>query len=488
MSLIYRQHNILRGYMMKYKLLFTGLLVLTIISLTAQMRLNLPEARSLALKHNQQIQISNEQSAIANDLKKAAFTYFLPSVSALGDFTYMNKKIKYEKELGLDRLLAGLAQANPAVQTDPLYQTLVGLMQQGMLPNELSLELGQHHNYLAALSLNQPLFTGGKILSQYKLARLNTDLSKASLQLKQNEIIFKTDEAYWRIVTLKEKVRLAEQYKAMVQMHVNDMQNLLDAGMVTSNEYLKVQVALNEAELQLLKAENGVALAVMAFNQITGLSPDEVINLADTTLVINDTISALPSMQEVLSQRQEITALKTGIKMSETAEHLSLSRYMPNILLNAQYGVMNPNPYNSFENEYGDDWQVNVMAQWDIFHWNERGYETAAARHSTKIAQLKLNEAEEMINLEVHQAWYKYKEAITKIKLTEVNLQQSAENLRQVQDKFADSMASSSDVLDAQTLWQKAYSENIDAKADYHVISTNLQKACGNLNMEESCF
>ncbi len=461
------------------------LIVFAFINVGAQTSLSLEQARMSALAHNRQIQVSKEHQAGAQDLKKAAFTYFLPSLSAMGDFTYMNKKVKYEKDLGFDKILAGMAQANPAVQTDPFYQTLAGLLQQGMLPNQLTLELGQHKNYLAGLSLNQPLFTGGKVHSQYKLASLNANLSKISTELNNTAIIESTDESYWKLVSLRDKVLLAEQYKAVVQAHLYDIHNLLDADMVTMNDYLKVQVAFNDAELQLLKAKDGYTLVSMSLNRIMGQTLSNEITPSDTDMVVTEPFTTMPPMQEVFSQRKEISALQTGVEMNRTLERLAISRYLPNVLLTAGYGVMRPNPYNSLEDEFGDDWQVSILAQWDIFHWNERGYTVAAAKHSTNAAELKLQEAQEMIELEVTQAWFQYKEALIKIQLTESSLVQTTENLRLTSDKFSDSMASSTDVIDAQVAWQKAFSENIDAKADFRAQTTRLHKACGNLGKEE---
>ena len=466
-------------------MLLVGMSTCLFSSLSAQTALTLEQARQSALEHNLQIRADQEKLAAARDLKKAAFTYFMPSLSAMGDFTYMNKKIKYEQDLGLDKILAGMAQANPSVQTDPFYQTLAGLMQQGLLPDKLTLELGQHKNYLAGLSLNQPLFTGGKIYNQYKLAGLNANLNKISSELSKYEVLENTDEAYWRLVSLLEKVRLAGQYKTMVEAHVADVQNLLDAGMATTNDFLKAKVTLNEAELQLLKAQDGLALSTMALNRIMGQQLSTELIPADTSIVTTVSFDSMPSLQDVLAKRQEIAALKTGMQMNKALERLAISGYLPNVLLSAGYGVMRPNPYNSLEDEFGDDWQVSIVAEWNIFHWNERGYTLAAAKHNTHAVEYKLQDVQEAIELEVTQAWFLYQESIKKIKLTESSLAQATENLRLTTDKFNDSMASSTDVIDAQVSWQKAYSENIDARADFRAQTTRLQKACGNLDREE---
>jgi outer membrane protein TolC len=58
------------------------------------------------------------------------------------------------------------------------------------------------------------------------------------------------------------------------------------------------------------------------------------------------------------------------------------------------------------------------------------------------------------------------------------------ENLKITNDKFSEGMLKTSDVLEAQTMWQKAYAENIDAKTETKVNHTFLLKVSGELPKE----
>jgi len=154
---------------------------------------------------------------------------------------------------------------------------------------------------------------------------------------------------------------------------------------------------------------------------------------------------------------------------------------MPNIGLTANYMFYNPNPYNGFNEEFGGDWSVGVAVNIPIFHWNDRGHTLRAARSEQRVAELKLDEAKELISLQVQQAVYKLNESIKKVELSQENLKQAEENLKVTQDGFDTGRLKTSDVLEAQAMWQDAYSELIDARMEYRLNLVNLRKVTGAL-------
>ncbi len=454
--------------------------------LIAQESLSLEKARQLALQHNQQIIAGNESVEAAKSMQRDSFTKFLPSIQFMGDYTRMNKQMEYDVNLGLDKVLAGMAQANPAVMTDPFYQTLAALAQQGLLPNDLDLKLGEKNNYVLGFNATQPLFTGGKIIDQYQISKANRRLSEAGLVQIKSEILMKTDVAYWTTVSVAEKVKLARQYRDMLTSHLTDLENMLDQGVITQNDYLKAKVKRTDADIQVMQAENGYKLSRMALNQLIGFALDDSIPLSDSLREDSSIQAVQPNSGEIATKRPEIMQIKEGIGISKSMLRLAKSTYFPNILLQGNYTYLNPNPYNSFEKEFGHDWQVSIVAQWMLFDWNGRGFEVSAARHRKNALEAKLSEATEMVNLEARQAQMKYDVAKKKTDLTRISLEQAEENLRNANEQFHEGVMTSSDVLDAQTLWQQSYSNWIESLADVHIQETALRKALGILVDKEN--
>jgi len=154
---------------------------------------------------------------------------------------------------------------------------------------------------------------------------------------------------------------------------------------------------------------------------------------------------------------------------------------MPNIGLSANYLLSNPNPYNGMREEFGGDWNVGVAVNIPIFHWNDRGHTLNAARSEQRVAELKMEEAKELISLQVQQAVFTLNESVKKIEMAEENLKQAEENLKVTNDALEVGTQKTTDVLEAQSMWQNAYSDLIDARMEYRMNLVNLKRVLGNL-------
>jgi outer membrane protein TolC len=95
--------------------------------------------------------------------------------------------------------------------------------------------------------------------------------------------------------------------------------------------------------------------------------------------------------------------------------------------------------------------------------------------------KLRLDDAEELVNLQVNQATFKAQEAVKTFDATRTNLTKADENLRQAQLSFKEGVATTDNVMEAQTAWLKANSENIDAMIDVQLCRTYLSKVLGTL-------
>jgi outer membrane protein TolC len=292
------------------------------------------------------------------------------------------------------------------------------------------------------------------------------------------------DESYWRIISIKEKVKLAEQYQGMLKKLLFDLENYQKEGIVIDNDLLKVRVKVNETELSLLKANNGLTLSKMALCQMIGLPLDALIDLNDSLLSSDIRMNQEDLTGEALNNRAEMSILKNNLSLADAGVNIMKSRFLPDIGLTANYGWMNPSPYSGFSKEFEGDFNVGIACKIPLWHWGERIHTLHAAQHEKKVSELKLDETREMISLQIRQAQYQYMESLKKIELTERSLNQAKENLRVTDDKFSEGMIKTSDVLEAQTMWQKAYMENIDALTELKINDTYLKKTSGELQKE----
>lgn len=456
------------------------------MNVNAQQKLTLNQCREMALKHNQKLHISEEQIASAGDMRKSAFTQFLPSFDFTGTYTRVNKQIEVLSE---DKYLP-IYKFDPATNSlKPDLLTIGGqpvLMEDGnplfnnyaYLPKD-QLKMGSKNIYLLNLGLTQPIFLGGKLQSLYRISKINENISVQHHKLESSEVIYKLDEAFWRIVTVQEKVKVAQEYKKLVDKLVLDLEDLKTEGLITNNEVLKAKVKQSEADLMLFKAENGLNLSMMVLCQQIGIPIDTRITLdveidKKSTFILDSNFR-----NSALINRPEIEMLKNAVKISNETANIARSRFLPDIALTANYTMANPNPYAGFVNEFGGDWNIGIIARVPIFHWGDRIHTMSAARHTQKISEIRLSEAQEMISLQVQQAVNSYNESIHKIKLAQITLDQATQNLTQTNENFKEGIVKTTDVLEAQLLWQKSNNELIDAKSDLKVQESNLQKVLG---------
>ncbi len=479
---------------LKYVKLVVFFLILEIISSDLQAQsLTLIQCRDMALLHNQKLKSSQEQSALATDLRKSAYTQFLPSFDFTGSYLRTNKQIQVLSE---DKYLPIFKFDPETMSLKPDLFTIGGqsiVMEDGnplfnsyaYLPKD-QLKMGSKNLYVLNMGMTQPLFLGGKLQSLYRTAKLNEDISCLNNKLETSDVLYKVDEAYWRVASLKEKVKLAQEYKNLLDKLVYDLTNLHHEGIITNNDVLKAKVKQSEADLMLYKAQNGLKLSKMALCQQIGLPIDTDIEVEDVPILETPLLIDENFRNKAISQRPEIEMLRKSIKITNEAVNVARSRFMPDIALAANYTMANPNPYKGFVNEFGGDWNVGVVARVPLFHWGDRFHTMNAAKHGQKIGEIKLDEAQEMIGLQVQQAVNLYNEAQRKIQLTKITFDQTEQNLKQTNDIFSEGMLKTTDVLEAQLLWQKAYNELIDSRLEFRMQETNLQKVLGNSHQNEN--
>ena len=354
------------------------------------------------------------------------------------------------------------------------------------LPKE-ALTYDIHTVFFGAVTLTQPIFMGGKIVAMNKITGYAEELAKSRLDYSVTDVIYAVDAAYWQVVSLKAKQQLAESYVNLLDTLSHNVSLMIKEGVATRSDQLTVDVKLNSARVDLTKVNNGLVLSRMALAQVCGLPLDTRFSLADedapritTPAVIADDTPI--DMQEVYSRRNDLRQLELGVKIYEQKAKVVRSEMMPNLALVGAYSFSNPNLYNGFKNKFNGQFSVGAMLTIPIWHWGGNYNKYRAAKAQTNAMRMELDNAKEMIDLQVRQATYKADEALKTRRMTEVNLAKADENLRCADLGFRDGVMTVDNVMEAQTAWLKAHSENIDAAIDVYLCDVYLSKVLGTLH------
>lgn len=261
---------------------------------------------------------------------------------------------------------------------------------------------------------------------------------------------------------------------------------MINEGVATRSDLLTVDVKLNSANVDLVKVENGLALSRMALAQLCGLPVNSDMHLEDENIDRPDPapIATTYDMSDVYSRRPDLHALELGVKIAGEKSKVALSSMLPNLALVGAYSFSNPNMYDGFKKSFNGAFSIGAMLTIPIWHWGGNYNKYRAAKTDVNIMKLQLEDAKEKIELQVSQAAFKAKEAMKTYAMTQSNLTKANENLRQAQLGFKEGVSTTDNVMEAQTAWLKANSENIDAEIDVNLCRVYLSKVLGTMDYE----
>ena len=451
--------------------------VVTVSCMHAQRMLTLEECRNLAIQNNKELQISGEKIKMADNEKKAAFTKYFPQLSANGAYMWNQKDINL---LDMGALSSSLSSSLGGLAQLPMIQHLMSGV------NDMQ-HLDVQNIWVGNVSLVQPVFMGGKIVNYNQITKFAKQLAESMNNLQLQDLIYKTDETYWQVISLVNKKKLADAYVDLLRKMDSDVTAMIYEGVATEADGLSVKVKLNEAEMAQTKVENGLALTRMLLAQICGLSLEEDLSLADEKLdnFPVETTQASADLNEAFMNRNELRSLDLTTKIYKRKERIALAEMLPNVALAANYFVTNPNVFNGFKNDFAGMFNVGVMVKVPLSGWWEGTYRRNSAKAETRIKTLEWQDAREKFELQVNQSVYKVNEAGKKLIASSRNMENAEENLRRANFGFEEGVIPALNLMEAQTAWVSARSSLIDAQIEVKLTEVYLSKALGKLSANE---
>ncbi|WP_099465267.1 TolC family protein [Parabacteroides provencensis] len=452
-------------------------LLMTLGQAYSQQVLTLEECRNLAIRNNKELRISGEKIKMADNEKKAALTKYFPQLSAMGAYMWNQKDLNL---LDMGALQSAIGSSLGELAHLPIVDKVVGGV------NDLQ-HLDIQNVWVGSVSLVQPVFMGGKIVSYNQITQYARQLALSMNDLQLQETIYKTDETYWQVISLVNKKKLADAYVQLLRKMDSDVTAMITEGVATEADGLSVKVKLNEAEMAQTKVENGLALSRMLLARICGLPLEQALILADEN--IEDFPVTVPDasadVNEAFMNRFELKSLDLAKKIYQKKERIVLSEMLPSVALSANYFVTNPNLHNGFKNEFSGMFNIGVMVKVPLSGWWEGTYKRNSARAETHIKALELENAREKVELQVNQSVYKVNEAGKKLIASSRNMEKADENLRHANYGFEEGVIPALNLMEAQTAWVSARSELIDAQIDVKLTKVYLDKALGKLSSNE---
>ena len=416
------------------------------------MPLRLQDCRRMALEQNEKIKTANNAVDKAKLDRQIAFAQYLPKVD--GSFTLAHMK-----------------------NIDLLDQDFLGF------------SLQTRGTYLAGVSVTLPLYAGGQITSANRLANIGQTVSQEQLRKTRMQVITDVDNAYYTLIAVHSKVQMLEAYALQMQDLYDQVKLATNVQMATENDLLRIATKQNEVSYQLQKARNGEQLCGLALANVIGTDFEQTIIPTDTIL----SVAMASQLSEDFSSRPDLLLLQQQVKASEVLVKKSRSNYLPtvavvgryshydNIKLKGELNLPNSNPMSISHTIGGGNPVALLSVSLPIFHWGAELKKVKKAKLDLSDSKLQLQQSERGMRVEVRRAVQNVTDGQRMVETAIVGRQQADENLRVMRQKFDNQLCTMTDLLDAQSQWQQARSNLIEAQTQLKIYETEYLRVTGHL-------
>ena len=466
------------------KTLLTTILVFTAISAALAQHITMEQCRTMALEHNKSLssaKLKMEQTTF--DMKSYKANYF-PQINLMATDFYSTAK----GNIGIDgghlpiyNYVDAYGQyvPNVTVNEDGTYT----LNQYADFPDQ-KIEWKAKNVFIGGISLMEPLYAGGKISTAYKMSKLGVEMARDNIRLTEEEVIVKTDEAYYMAVRAKELGKVAQSYKALLDELLKNVEAAFRHGMKTRNDVMKVQVKLSEATLSIQKADNGYRLATMNLCHLIGMPLSSDIDVCADSTESDIAISALTDSPLSVASRPECSILHNKAELARYNVKLTQSDYLPNVAVGASYTYANGAELAGKKLLDNGSATVGIVVKMPIDIFGGATNKTRSAKAAHQIALLEQQDLTEQMQLELRQCINNVDEAATEVQLCETALAQATENMRLSRQQYEVGFEPLSDYLETQAIWQQCSANLVNARCQLHLAKTKLLKASGQLSQQ----
>ena len=411
---------------------------------------SLDSCKALAIKNNHKIKTAANEVLQSDEQKKSAFTNYFPKISASATAVKMN-----------DYLIKGdIPQMNLPVY-DGNLANLATATQFAYFPG-MSLKMLDYIN-MASVTIAQPVFAGGRIVNGNKLASLGQEISREKQAMTTTEVLVKTEELYWSILSLSEKLKTLDSYLKMLSSLESDVQVAVKAGLAQRTDLLKVQLKQNELQTNRLKLTNGLSLTEMALCQQIGIEYDGTLELDDRNFSTENPLSILSDASQSVRNRNEYRMLDKAVKAEELQQKMVTGELLPQVsvgLIGLSQDVMDKTSQNAIGFATVS---IPISDWWGGLH--------KIRQNKAKVENVRnqLSETTELLAIQIKQAQNALCEDYFRIGMAQKSVEEATENLKVTSDNYKVGVVGMSDLLEAQASLQSSKDGLTEAQCNYQI-------------------
>ena len=416
-------------------------------------KLSLKNTIEMAIDANLKLKQSHQDVEAAEETRKVSITQFFPTLNSSYDYVHRNKELTQE--------LTGLGPS-PSFVVRPDQQ------------------------YTFITSFKQPIFNGFSLINQYKIADLGLDSAEFSEKVTRQDVILDAKNAFYSVLKAEKLLEVANQRVTQIAAQKDVAENFYEVGMSPLNDLLQAQASLANARQGFIVAQNNLAIAKSQFNIVLRRPVNAAVELKDILDYSPFVHNFEYCLDTARKNRLEITIADLQIKIAEKEVELARKDYFPSVNLTGNY-TRTGDDYKAHGGEGISDsasWQIQAVAEWDFWEWGRTHFGVREKLHRLSQAQYSRSQILDNIELEVKTAFLRTKESEDNIITVEKAIEQAKENFRINQERFKEQVATTTDVLDAQTLLSNTLTNYFNALYDFKISKATLYRSMGQEVME----
>lgn len=410
---------------------------------------SLAQCRQLALDNNAEVQEAGLEIQASHETKAAAYTKYFPKVSAMAvGMAAVDPLMKIQTPGGnlpvYDGNVANLASATQFAYMPPGSMSAAG-----------------RATALSVMAI-QPVYVGGRIRNGNRLAEEGERVAEQKAVMSRREVNAQTEEKYWRLVTLQEKLQTLAAYERLLAELDKQATDGVSAGILTRNDQLKVSLKRSEVAVDRRRIEDGLRLSARDLRHHVGLAAGDHISLSDGLPEPVDPTALKQTEAGAIARRPEVALLESAVRAERLQAALKRGEMLPTVSVGAAAyradiegmpGSTNALVFGMLNVPLSDIWTAS--------------HELASQRAKESIAQKKLLDTEELLVLQIEKTWSDLVTAWQAAQVSERAVEQADVNLSEETDRHTSGLVSFSDLLEAQVLRQQALDRRIDLRSDY---------------------
>jgi outer membrane protein TolC len=345
----------------------------------------------------------------------------------------------------------------------------------------LTIPMGTRDNYAFNLEVRQPVFTGGALTTGYEASQRSLAISSLEEVVTRENLILEVTLAYYHIGKSRKLLEVAQETLHQLQGHRDVANYFFREGLIPKNDLLLAEVELAQGHQFLIRAGNAHALAQARLNSLLQRELHLPVAVEDFPPPADLKLEFDRLLAQALQNRTEIKIQEERARLAQTMISLRRSDFFPTVSLVGNYQRQGNSPTIAASSQDQANWQLMAMVNWNIFEGGRTRSQVAQKEAQKRQITELLAHLKDQVTLEVKGAYLYLKESQKQITVSHSALGAAEENLRINRLRYAEQVATSVDVLDAQARLTRVVSDYHGAIADYHINLARLNRATGNI-------